>query len=82
MRFSLFSGVTLAASIMFVPLAQADITIGLIAPVTGPVAAYGIQVQNGTESAVDAASSFCMRPRRMLRTSFAITPRTSVRRRV
>jgi len=54
MRFSLFSGVTLAASIMFVPLAQADITIGLIAPVTGPVAAYGIQVQNGTESAVEA----------------------------
>ncbi|GAB1581565.1 ABC transporter substrate-binding protein [Phyllobacterium phragmitis] len=54
MRFSLFSGVTLAASIMFVPLAQADITIGLIAPVTGPVAAYGIQVKNGTESAVEA----------------------------
>ncbi|PRD41604.1 branched chain amino acid ABC transporter substrate-binding protein [Phyllobacterium phragmitis] len=54
MRFSLFSGATLAASIMFVPLAHADITIGLIAPVTGPVAAYGIQVKNGSESAVEA----------------------------
>jgi branched-chain amino acid transport system substrate-binding protein len=54
MRFSLLSGATLAASIMFVPLAHADITIGLIAPLTGPVAAYGIQVKNGAESAVDA----------------------------
>ncbi|GGA84286.1 branched chain amino acid ABC transporter substrate-binding protein [Brucella endophytica] len=54
MRFSLFSSVTLAASIMFVPLAHADITIGLIAPLTGPVAAYGIQVKNGAESAVEA----------------------------
>ncbi|RCS25854.1 branched-chain amino acid ABC transporter substrate-binding protein [Phyllobacterium salinisoli] len=57
MRSSLFSGVAFAASIMFVPLAHADITIGLIAPVTGPVAAYGIQVQNGTESAVEAINN-------------------------
>nr|WP_245444853.1 branched-chain amino acid ABC transporter substrate-binding protein [Mesorhizobium soli] len=33
--------------------ARADITIGLIAPLTGPVAAYGDQVKNGAEAAVD-----------------------------
>jgi branched-chain amino acid transport system substrate-binding protein len=33
--------------------AQADITIGLVAPVTGPVAAYGDQVRNGAQAAVD-----------------------------
>lgn len=54
MRFSLFSGAALAASVAFAPLAHADITIGLIAPLTGPVAAYGIQVKNGAESAVEA----------------------------
>ncbi len=32
--------------------ARADIVIGLIAPVTGPVAAYGNQVKNGAETAI------------------------------
>ncbi|PYE89944.1 branched-chain amino acid ABC transporter substrate-binding protein [Phyllobacterium leguminum] len=54
MRYSLFSTAALAASVAFIPLAHADITIGLIAPLTGPVAAYGIQVKNGTEAAVEA----------------------------
>ncbi len=44
---------TLAATLAFAPLAHADITIGLIAPLTGPVAAYGEQVKNGAEVAVD-----------------------------
>ncbi|WP_296434406.1 ABC transporter substrate-binding protein, partial [Rhizobium sp. UBA1881] len=43
----------LVASISFAPLAHADITIGLIAPLTGPVAAYGDQVKNGAQTAVD-----------------------------
>lgn len=44
----------LAASIAFVSAAHADITIGLVAPLTGPVAAYGAQVKNGAQAAVDA----------------------------
>ncbi|MGO7800511.1 hypothetical protein ACC710_36755, partial [Rhizobium ruizarguesonis] len=32
------------------------ITIGLIAPLTGPVAAYGDQVKNGAQTAVDEIS--------------------------
>ncbi|MGI2031515.1 branched-chain amino acid ABC transporter substrate-binding protein [Rhizobium panacihumi] len=43
----------LAATLAFAPLAHADITIGLIAPLTGPVAAYGDQVKNGAQTAVD-----------------------------
>lgn len=43
----------LVASLAFAPLAHADITIGLIAPLTGPVAAYGDQVKNGAQTAVD-----------------------------
>jgi len=39
---------------LFAPLsAAADITIGFIGPVTGPVSAYGIQVGNGIKVAVD-----------------------------
>lgn len=53
MSFKRFTGATFAASIMFVPLAHADITIGLIAPLTGPVAAYGEQVKNGAETAIE-----------------------------
>jgi branched-chain amino acid transport system substrate-binding protein len=33
--------------------AQADVVIGLVAPLTGPVAAYGDQVKNGAQAAVD-----------------------------
>lgn len=43
----------LAASVSFAASAHADITIGLIAPLTGPVAAYGDQVKNGAQVAVD-----------------------------
>jgi len=44
---------TLVASLAFAPLAHADVVIGLIAPLTGPVAAYGDQVKNGAQTAVD-----------------------------
>ncbi|MCP8893933.1 branched-chain amino acid ABC transporter substrate-binding protein [Shinella daejeonensis] len=48
----IFAGALLAASVAFAPLAHADIVIGLVAPLTGPVAAYGDQVKNGAEAAV------------------------------
>lgn len=43
----------LFSSVFFASSAFADITIGFIGPVTGPVAAYGIQASNGTRVAVD-----------------------------
>ena len=54
MRLSLLTGLTLAAGVAFAPLAHADITIGVITPLTGPVAAFGEQVKNGAEAAVQA----------------------------
>jgi branched-chain amino acid transport system substrate-binding protein len=43
----------LAATLAFAPLAHADIKLGLIAPLTGPVAAIGAQIKNGAETAVE-----------------------------
>ncbi len=53
MNLKLLSGVAFAATIGFASTAYADITIGLIAPLTGPVAAYGDQVKKGAETAVE-----------------------------
>ncbi|EJK84727.1 branched-chain amino acid ABC transporter substrate-binding protein [Rhizobium sp. AP16] len=53
MSLKTLTAATFVASLAFAPLAHADITIGLIAPLTGPVAAYGDQVKNGAETAVD-----------------------------
>lgn len=53
MKTKLLASVALAASFAFAPLAHAEIVIGLIAPLTGPVAAYGEQVKNGAQVAVD-----------------------------
>ncbi len=53
MKLKLLVGVAFAASLALTPAAWADITIGLVAPLTGPVAAYGDQVKNGAEAAVD-----------------------------
>ena len=55
MKKQIFAGALLAASVAFAPLAHADIVVGLIAPLTGPVAAYGDQVKNGAQAAVEAA---------------------------
>ncbi|MDQ0321158.1 branched-chain amino acid transport system substrate-binding protein [Pararhizobium capsulatum DSM 1112] len=52
MNLKTLTGATLAASLLFASTAYADITIGLVAPLTGPVAAYGAQVKNGAEAAV------------------------------
>lgn len=52
MKNRLLAGVALATSLTFATMAHADIVIGLVAPLTGPVAAYGDQVKNGAEAAV------------------------------
>ena len=54
MRMKTFAGVSLVALLAFASAARADVTIGLVAPLTGPVAAYGDQVKNGAQAAVDA----------------------------
>ncbi|KAA0695552.1 branched-chain amino acid ABC transporter substrate-binding protein [Neorhizobium sp. P12A] len=53
MTLKTLSGLTFAAAMALAPMAHADITIGLVAPLTGPVAAYGEQVKNGAQTAVD-----------------------------
>jgi branched-chain amino acid transport system substrate-binding protein len=47
-------GAAVAAVMLGAAPARADITIGLLAPLTGAVAAYGDQVKNGAQAAVDA----------------------------
>ena len=47
-------GAAFAAALLAGAPARADITIGLLAPLTGAVAAYGEQVKNGAQAAVDA----------------------------
>ncbi|MFC5387290.1 branched-chain amino acid ABC transporter substrate-binding protein [Aquamicrobium segne] len=53
MKNKLLAGVALFASLAFASAAQADIVIGVVAPLTGPVAAYGEQVKNGAEAAAE-----------------------------
>ncbi len=53
MSLKTLTAATFVASLAFAPLAHADITIGLIAPLTGPVAAYGDQVKNGAQTAIE-----------------------------
>lgn len=52
MRIKRILALAAAASAFAISAAHADITIGLMAPLTGPVAAYGEQVKNGAETAV------------------------------
>ncbi len=47
------SGVALAAALAFSGAASADIKIGVAGPITGPNAAFGAQLVNGTQQAVD-----------------------------
>jgi len=48
-----FSGVVLAAGMVFAGAAQADILVGVAGPLTGPNAAFGAQLQNGAQMAAD-----------------------------
>lgn len=52
MKFQLLAGAAFAALIASTP-AYADITIGMMAPLTGPLAAIGAQIKNGTETAIE-----------------------------
>ncbi len=54
MKTMFLAGASLAAMLAFGSAARADITIGLVAPLTGQVAAYGAQVKNGAEAAIAA----------------------------
>jgi branched-chain amino acid transport system substrate-binding protein len=51
MKKSLLSAVALSAMVAFSGSAYADILIGIGAPLTGPNAAYGAQIQKGAEAA-------------------------------
>ncbi|GHC69708.1 branched-chain amino acid ABC transporter substrate-binding protein [Limoniibacter endophyticus] len=53
MRITKLAGLSLAVSMLMSSAAYADIVIGVVAPLTGPVAAYGEQVKNGVETAVE-----------------------------
>ncbi len=49
-----FTGVVLAAGMVFAgSAAQADILFGVAGPLTGPNAAFGAQLQNGAQQAID-----------------------------
>lgn len=52
MKKSLFSGVALAALVSFSGSAWADFLVGVGAPITGPNAVYGAQIQKGAEAAI------------------------------
>jgi branched-chain amino acid transport system substrate-binding protein len=52
MKKSLFSGVALAAVLALSSHAYADLLLGVGAPLTGPNAAFGAQIQKGAEAAV------------------------------
>ena len=47
------TGFVLAAGLAFSGAAHADIKLGVAGPITGPNAAFGAQLQNGTQQAVD-----------------------------
>lgn len=59
MRLSFVSAVStvLVSSTFLTSPALADIVVGFIGPVTGPVAAYGIQASNGVKASVDEINS-------------------------
>jgi len=47
------TSVVLAAGLAFSGMAQAQIKLGVAGPITGPNAAFGAQLKNGTQKAVD-----------------------------
>ncbi|QND54764.1 branched-chain amino acid ABC transporter substrate-binding protein (plasmid) [Phyllobacterium sp. 628] len=52
MKMSLLSSVAVAAMLVFSSHANADILVGIGAPLTGPNAAFGAQIQKGAEAAI------------------------------
>ncbi len=53
MKKSLLSAVALTAMVAFSGTAWADILVGVGAPLTGPNAAFGAQIQKGAEQAAE-----------------------------
>ena len=53
MKKSLLAGIALAATLASASLAQAQIKLGVAGPITGPNAAFGAQLKNGVEQAVE-----------------------------
>jgi branched-chain amino acid transport system substrate-binding protein len=53
MKKTMLSGIALGAMIAFSGAAQAQIKMGVAGPITGPNAAFGAQLKNGTEQAVE-----------------------------
>ena len=47
------SSLLLTAALTVATSAQADIKVGVIAPLTGPNAAFGAQLKNGAEQAAE-----------------------------
>ncbi|SDP46541.1 substrate-binding protein [Phyllobacterium sp. OV277] len=52
MKTSLLSGVAVAAMLVLGGTAYADLLVGIGAPLTGPNAAVGAQIQKGAEAAI------------------------------
>src|SRR3954447_25181194 len=46
-------GLALGAAIVFAGTAQAQLKMGMTGPITGPNAAFGAQLKNGTDQAVE-----------------------------
>ncbi|MGL4494908.1 MAG: branched-chain amino acid ABC transporter substrate-binding protein [Beijerinckiaceae bacterium] len=53
MKKSLLAGIALAATLVASGVAQAQIKMGVAGPITGPNAAFGAQLKNGVEQAVE-----------------------------
>ena len=53
MKKLLLSGIALGAVLAFSGVANAQIKLGVAGPITGPNAAFGAQLKNGTEQAVE-----------------------------
>ena len=50
---SLLSGVLLGAALVLSGAAHADVKLGVVGPITGPSAAFGSQLKNGVQQAVE-----------------------------
>jgi len=53
MQKKLMTGLVLAAGLAWSGVAQADVKLGVVGPITGPNAAFGAQLKNGTEQAIE-----------------------------
>lgn len=53
MKRTLLAGFALAATVAWAGSAQAQIKLGVAGPITGPNAAFGAQLKNGAEQAVE-----------------------------